>query len=115
MRELVLGLCGLLIGGSPAASQGVSVIGDGGLSCGAWTADRSDNAMHNMELDWVLGFVSGSNWENPHKQARFADIDAIAASIDNYCARNPLHGIAAAAAAVVQDGGGPPATHPWRR
>jgi hypothetical protein len=111
MRKLFFGLCGLLITGSQAASQGVWIMGDGQKSCGAWTADRSDNVRHQMELDWVLGFVSGRNWDNPDKQARFADDDAVAAYIDNYCALNPLHAVAGAAAEVVHDGGGPPA-HP---
>jgi hypothetical protein len=114
MRIWMLALCGVLISGS-AASQNVFVIGDGTKSCGAWTADRSNDVPHNMELDWVLGFISGSNWENPQSQARFADNDAIAAYVDNYCALNPLHGIAAAAAAIVQEGGGPQATHTWKR
>jgi hypothetical protein len=37
----------------------------------------------------VFGFIAGRN-SGSDKQAQFADSEAIAAFIDNYCAQNPL-------------------------
>jgi hypothetical protein len=113
-----LALCSGLASGSAAgeaASENVLLIGDGTSSCGAWTENRSDPARHGFQLAWVLGFISGNNYENPQSQASFRDKDAVAAYIDNYCSLNPLHIIANAAAAIVQDGGGTKAAHTWKR
>jgi hypothetical protein len=109
---LVFGLFALLITGSPASSEdSVMVIGQGASSCGAWTKSRDDYVTHHYQLQWVLGFISAMNWQNTEKQARFADTDAVAAFIDNYCAANPLKGMVGAAASVVQEGGGPEWKH----
>jgi hypothetical protein len=68
-----------------------------------------------MDQQWVLGFISGSNWRTEQQQAKFPDVNAVSAYIDNYCALNPLQPIMLAAAAVVAEGGGPPAQHDWQK
>lgn len=113
MRRLVLGACAMLITGTSlaASEEVIFVIGHGSTSCGAWTKERKNYVVHHYHLQWVLGFISGMNWQSGDKQARFADVDAVAAYIDNYCASNPLKTIAAASRSVVQEGGGPE----WRQ
>jgi hypothetical protein len=99
---------------SGARAQEVSVWGTGQESCGKWLAQRTNNVNRTILHNWILGFISGSNWYS-RSQARPPDSDAVATFVDQYCQNNPLHLMALAAAALVGELGGPKATHEWKR
>src|SRR5579862_8457552 len=105
---LVLALAGTTVAAS--ADENVSYIFGAGAvtSCGAWSQQNNDRTAASQ---WVLGFVSGSNWHSGSAQANPADANAILSFVDLYCRNNPLHSIALAAAAAVQEAGGPKAMH----
>src|SRR5712691_7550859 len=86
----------------------VFVIGAGISSCGTWIETRQKPAQHYQYLQWVLGFITSSNWYsyNNGPQAKPLDVKAVVAFIDQYCRNNPLHSLTYAAAAVVQETGG---------
>ncbi len=97
------------------AGEGFFLIGLGKNSCGAWT-QAANNPVHRAQYEsWVLGFVSGSNYQSSSAmQGMVPDVAASAVFVDEYCKRNPLHPVMAAAAALVQESGGPKAAHQQR-
>jgi len=108
---IITALVWVLTGRSAAGNTVVTAImGDGMKSCGAWTEDRATPNRHSSEFNWVLGFITRNNWDNPDKQALFVDPAAVEAYVDNYCALNPLSSILNAAAEAVRAGGGPEPT-----
>jgi hypothetical protein len=75
-----------------------------GLSCGGWTNTPKRSVEHEVFKKWVLGFVSGANWENKDGDfLRGTDSDALTAWIDNYCRRNPLNGISQAVIELMKE------------
>jgi hypothetical protein len=82
----------------------VIVLATGGLSCGKWTNTPRRSFEHDVFRKWVLGFVSGVNFENTDGDfLKNMDADALTAWVDNYCRRNPLHGIVQAMLALIQE------------
>ena len=92
-----------LLAAVQALAQEVAIFGSGSKSCGKWLSLRQDKVNHAVLKHWVLGFVSGSNWNASGPQARPPDADSVVAFVDQYCRNNPLHMISLAAAAVVQE------------
>jgi hypothetical protein len=92
------------------------LIGLGGSSCGKWLETRNSPS-HYQFKQWVMGFISGINWNNQINPARPPDQAAVVAFVDHYCTNNPLHGIVHAAAVLVQESGGPKVHpgHQWKR
>jgi hypothetical protein len=117
LSRLVTVICmaTLLIAFSLSNAQEVAIWGAGTESCGRWVALRADKVNHAVMKQWVLGFISGSNWNAKGSQARPPDADAADIFVDEYCKNNPLHAVALAAAALVQESGGPKAQHEWKR
>lgn len=104
----------LLVSGAHAG-QSVYAVGLAGVSCGAWLQDRVNPANHASELEWVLGFVTGSNYRNTETQGRPPDTPGIEEFLNQYCENNPLQNLFLAAAALVQESGGPPALHKFKK
>ncbi len=96
-------------------SQGISIWGAGQESCGRWTSLRGDENADEVLKQWILGFLSGSNWRTRDQQAKPPDTDAVIAFVDRYCKNNPLHRILQAGVALIQESGGPKAAHEWIR
>ena len=58
---------------------------------------------HEIYRQWVVGFVSGVNFENAESDfLRNTDSDALTPWIDNYCRQNPLHHITQAMIELVK-------------
>ena len=83
-------------------------------ACGAWLQDWSDPAKHAGQLEWILGFVTGSNYRS-EGQAQLEDADEVEIFIEHYCRNNPEHQLFMAAAALVQESGGPAALHEFKK
>ena len=66
---------------------------------------RQNGTVHQGQVIWVLGFLTGSNYRTEGQGAP-ADSAAVEAFIDQYCQNNPSHQLFMAAAALVQDSGG---------
>jgi len=87
---LVAGLA--LSANSTVSYAGRFLIGDGGLSCGAWSQQRAaDGQLVQLWKAWVLGFVSGANvYDGKELKLEAIDAPGIYAWIDNYCRSHPL-------------------------
>jgi hypothetical protein len=99
-------LCAAISASAQAADPGgveVTVYGAGTASCGKWLADRQ-TLTHNVELNWVLGFLTASEnffGELHLPMPRHTDAPAVAAWVDKYCRENPLKNVADASANLV--------------
>jgi len=84
------------------AKADFTIKGAGAGSCGTWVEDRRA-APRSAELDlsWVLGFLSGIGFMGAvgDDPLNGVDADGVRAWIDNYCAAHPLINIEQAAAA----------------
>jgi hypothetical protein len=89
-----------------AQAQDVRIViepATGGLSCGKWTNTPRKSAEHEIFKKWLLGFVSGVNFESASGDfLQGRDSDGLTAWIDNYCRTNPLHGMTQAAVELVR-------------
>ncbi len=83
-------------------------------ACSAWLQDWSDPAKHEGQLEWILGFVTGSNYRS-EGQAQLENADEVEVFIEHYCRNNPVHQLFMAAAALVQESGGPTALHEFKK
>ncbi len=83
-------------------------------ACSAWLEGWSDPAKHEGQLEWILGFVTGSNYRS-EGQAQLKDADEVEIFIEHYCRNNPEHQLFMAAAALVQESGGPAALHEFKK
>jgi hypothetical protein len=90
--------------GEPAQDVSRTSLGPLNFSCGKWTNTPKRSAEHEVLKTWLLGFVSGMNFENAGGDfLRDRDIDGITAWIDNYCRRNPLHAMTQAIYALTNE------------
>jgi len=83
-------------------------------ACSAWLQDWSDPEKHEGQLEWILGFVTGSNYRS-EGQGQPEDTDEVEVFIEHYCRNNPEHQLFMAAAALVQESGGPAALHEFKK
>lgn len=95
-------------------AQSKDVIGVGTASCGSWLESKAEPSHRQVYGQWILGFLSGSNWQSV-RQARPIDNYAVFAFVDAYCTKNPTHMLTMASAAAVEVTGGPKALHKWIR
>ena len=115
MKLAVLFTAALFASSVAAQEEGVLALGAGTASCGKWIESRNDKAAHFQYKQWVLGFISGSNWNTVGPQSRPTDQEAVVAFVDLYCKNNPLHTLVAAAAVAVQETGGAKVKIQWKR
>ena len=97
-----------------AQATDLYTIGNGQDACGAWLKLRQNESVHQGQVKWVLGFLTGSNYRTEGQGAP-ADSAAIEAFVDQYCQNNPSHQLFMAAAALVQESGGPVALHQYKK
>ncbi len=83
------------------------------LACTAWLEGWADPAKHEGQLEWILGFVTGSNYRS-EGQGRPENADEVEIFIEHYCRNYPEHQLFMAAAALVQESGGPAALHEFK-
>src|SRR6266705_1916680 len=80
----------------------VFLMGAGMSSCGKWTESKSIPQLHYQVKQWVLGFISGSNWARDEIQVTPPDEQAVVAFVDKYCKNNPLQRVSSAAAILIE-------------
>lgn len=97
------------------ATESISVIGTGTLSCGVWLENSKSSEARALYTQWVVGFLSAHNYYLSNKQASVPDLSTAGAWLDSYCRKNPLHMVISAAAALVEASDGKPATHKWSK
>ena len=88
--------------------------GQPNLACSVWLQDWSDPAKHEGQLEWILGFVTGSNYRS-EGQGQLEDTAEVEVFIEHYCRNNPEHQLFMAAATLVQESGGPAALHAFKK
>lgn len=90
---------------SLVAGSHAMVVGEGGVSCGAWTEERQGKTfLADVLSAWVRGFVSAINLEGSSSSGHITegiDNSAVEAWIDNYCTSNPLDTLALATVALT--------------
>ena len=81
------------------ASEGRLTFGQGARSCGSFT-----RAQQGLAMQWVAGYLSGSNQDPAEPEAlRGTDFDGMMGWIDNYCREHPLATIGEAAIALLAE------------
>jgi hypothetical protein len=99
---------------SDAQATDLYTLGNGQDACGAWLKLRQNESVHQGQIKWILGFLTGSNYRTEGQGAP-ADSAAVEAFVDQYCQNNPSHQLFMAAAALVQESGGPVALHQYKK
>lgn len=97
------------------ATESISVIGTGTLSCGVWLENSKSPEARALYTQWVVGFLSAHNYYLSNKQASVPDLSTAGAWLDSYCRKNPLHMVISASAALVEASNGKPAAHQWSK
>jgi hypothetical protein len=106
-QELRFAVLALAVAMSTAQAQeqeGKFIIGPRDFSCGKWTNTPKNTAQHDVLGSWVFGYLSGTNAENAGVDfLRGREPDELMAWIDNYCQRNPVHGITQAINELIKE------------
>ena len=97
-----------------AQATDLYTLGNGQDACGSWLKLRQNEIVHQGQVNWLLGFLTGSNYRTEGQGAP-ADSAAVEAFVDQYCQNNPAHQLFMAAAALVQESGGPTAFHQYKK
>jgi hypothetical protein len=97
-----------------ARATDLYAIGNGQDACSGWLQFRQNETVHEGQVKWLLGFLTGSNYRTEGQGAP-ADSAAVEAFVDQYCRNNPSHQLFMAAAALVQESGGPAALHEYKK
>jgi hypothetical protein len=104
MMLLVAAMSTTHVRGEPAQGEYRTSMGPLNFSCGKWTNTPKRSTEHEVLKSWVLGYLSGVNFENADGDfLRGRDIDGVTAWIDNYCRSNPLHPITRALYALTKE------------
>jgi hypothetical protein len=92
----------LMAGAAEARAQKSSLMGQGSLTCGTWTAWRRDGLALGPQ-QWVLGFLSGIGvmGESDLNPLNDVDADSVFGWIDSYCQAHPSEKVMRAAAAFI--------------
>jgi hypothetical protein len=92
----------LMTGMAEARAQKFSLMGQGSLVCGTWTAWRRDGLSLGPQ-QWVLGFLSGIGLmgESDVNPLNSMDADGVFGWIDSYCLAHPSEKVARAATAFI--------------
>jgi hypothetical protein len=84
--------------------EGKFIIGPRDFSCGKWTNTPKNTAQQDVLGSWLFGYLSGINAENAGVDfLRGREPDELMAWIDNYCQRNPVHGITQAINELIKE------------
>ena len=87
----------------PAAAQPkqqISLFGIEDPSCRRWTEQRGDAYKRAFYEVWILGFVSGHNYTDPHHQVPVGGMlrgEALHRFLDDYCQQDPSRSLFGAA------------------
>jgi hypothetical protein len=110
IAQWTLSLSAALISGMlmlPDHAAAYAVIGNGTMTCEAWTTARRDphGSGGLMNEQWVVGFLSGigSMVLGELDPLHGLDADAVYHWMDDYCRSHPLEKIEAAARVFIQE------------
>ena len=101
LRSAVLALAVAMSTAQSQEQEGKFIIGPRDFSCGKWTNTPKNTAQHDVLGSWVFGYLSGTNVENAGVD--FLRGRELMAWIDNYCQRNPVHGITQAINELIKE------------
>lgn len=75
-------------GADPRAESKVVITGWGTQTCGTFNTNEGARA---GAADWVMGFLSGVNWEDPRNRSRGGETTnaGIVGWLDTYCQAHP--------------------------
>ena len=73
-----------------AQATDLYTLGNGQDACSAWLKFRQNEHVHEGQVKWILGFLTGSNYRTEGQGAP-ADSAAVEAFVDQYCQNNPSH------------------------
>ena len=98
-----------LAGETPPEYASSRTYGAGTMTCGKWTSDLRNRTSHAVELNWVLGFMSGVSYLQAayegmpfhDKKFKATDKDGMERFVSTYCANNPLQPLDRAAHQMV--------------
>jgi len=86
-----------------AVAEGYTVVGAGVQSCGKWTTDKPNSYARNVDIEWVVGFISGFNFVHGGDVSENVDAPAIVVWMDNYCSAHPLDPINLGASSLIYE------------
>jgi len=86
-----------------AASEKVTIIGDGQLSCGAWTQRKEVKAQYYQQEQWLWGYITAYNFFVDPNGNVSNNIDGygLAGWMDNFCLANPLQTVLQGANSLI--------------
>ena len=104
LRFAVLALAMAMSTAQAQEQEGKFIIDPRDFSCGKWINTPKNTAQHDVQGSWVFGYLSGINAENAGVDfLRGKEPDELMAWIDNYCQRNPVHGITQAINELIKE------------
>ena len=97
-----------LIDGSPEALAQAHMVGLGGQTCGAWTANSpsisGNTGIGLLYQQWVFGYLSGiGHADRTQDPLGGVQGEAVTDWLDNYCQSNPTVRIVDAASAFARE------------
>lgn len=96
----------LLIVGSSAFADSITMKGWGAQPCSKWISEHQANSSSIVSVaqqGWVLGFVSGVAWGQQNDFLKYTDYNAILKAVDQQCTLKPAEAIFDAAISVARE------------
>jgi hypothetical protein len=97
----------LLVSVAQIAAEERAVLGQGNVSCQAWSADRNRERGESLaRVAWVLGYITAFNQYGSKSQADVSSgrtTEQITAAIDDHCSQHPADNVYRASAALVEE------------
>lgn len=93
---------------APLAAQ--SVYGGGAAPCAAWNGNLKKRWPHLVDVDWLMGYISGVNRSRGAgtRMMENANVQAATGFVTQFCAANPQRPIFEAADALILELQGAP-------
>lgn len=104
-----LAVVSLLIFGTSAQAQGVTVQGVGTFSCGKYLEFRGtkNETQDAAFVSWIWGYLAGLNMEAQRATTQnLPDAASTLAYVDKYCDEHPLNNVLQAAGGLFKELGG---------
>ena len=91
MKKLFAALMITVLMSGHADAAEIMYFGAGADTCNEWIEDRKTSSHWYQGAQWILGYISSYNYygSGAFGAVEGADIDAMMASMDEYCADNP--------------------------
>lgn len=96
IRKRLMGALAMLILSSTLSANGHGIVvkGGGGTSSCAEMLNAPAESIADFQFrSWILGFISGRNWESISQKGWDIDEDAIFYSVKQYCRKNPIDSV----------------------